>query len=136
MREILEAVGPALELFGWIALLGAVGFFVVARGSRRGHSRWREATCELTELEGQQCLVWSSADGTAHSRALEDIEPRPEGNPGRLYYKEKTPHLIQLEQPRSHARFMLALAWTMLGLWALSNIVPMVMHQMLISAQS
>lgn len=136
MREILEAVGPALELFGWIALVGALAFFVVARVSRNGHSRWLEAACEVTELEGQACLVWASADGTAHSRALEDLEPEPGENPERVYYKEAAPQRIQLDPPRSHARFMLVLAWTMLGLWALSNIVPMVMQQMLISSRA
>ena len=136
MREILAAIGPALELFGWIALVGAIGFFVVARVSRRSQQNWREAPCEITELEGQECLVWTSADGTAHSRAFDELEPVPSGNPDRVYYKVNAPQKIQIEQPRSHVRFMLVLAWTMLGLWALCNVVPLILHQMMISEPS
>lgn len=134
VHEILAALGPALELFGWIALLGAVGFFVMARVSRSVHATWREAPCAVTELEGQQCLVWSSGDGTAHSRALDELDHASAGDPSRVYYKVSAPHRIQLEPPRSHVRFLLALAWSMLVLWALCNIVPLAVQQMLISA--
>lgn len=136
MREILAALGPALELFGWIALFSALGFFVVARVSRKSQQNWREAPCEVTQLEGQACLVWNSADGTAHSRALEELEPAPSAIPDRVYYKVAAPRQIQLEQPRSHVRFMLVLAWSMLALWVLCNVVPMIMHQMTISQAS
>ncbi|MGL3805345.1 hypothetical protein ACSYDW_04550 [Paeniglutamicibacter sp. R2-26] len=136
MREILEATGPALELFGWIALAGAIAFFVVARVSRRGLADWLEAPCEVTVLEGQPCLVWTSSDGTAHSRALDELESVPGRTPEHVYYKAAAPQRIQLEQPRSHARFMLVLAWTMLGLWALCNVVPLVLHQLTISEPS
>lgn len=135
MREILGAVGPALELFGWFALLGAIGFFVVARFSRRGHATWREAPCEVTSLEGQRCLVWNTGDGVAHSRVLADLEHGAELSivPKRVFYKESAPLHIRLVPPRSNVRFMLVLAWTMTALWILSNVVPLIMQQLLIA---
>ena len=135
VREILGAVGPALELFGWFALLGAIGFFVVARISRRGHAAWREAPCEVTSLEGQRCLVWSTEDGVAHSRVLAELEHGEELSiiPQRVFFKQHEPLLIRLVPPRSNVRFMLVLAWTMTALWILSNVVPLIMQQLLIA---
>lgn len=135
MREILGAVGPALELFGWFALFGAIGFFIVARFSRRAHATWREAPCEVTTLEGQRSLVWNTPDGMAHSRAILELSHGEELNiePRRVFYQQHSPLQIRLVPPRSNVRFLLVLAWTMIGLWVLSNVVPLIMQQILIA---
>jgi hypothetical protein len=74
---LLRAIGPALDLLGWIALAGALACFVWAWAARRRHARWAAVEARVTVLEGQLCLVWQTEDGATISRLLEEDDAGP-----------------------------------------------------------
>jgi len=127
VREILAGLGPALELIGWVALLGALGFLIASRAAARHHRAWLPAACRAVELEGQRCLVFEDSGGTAHSVLLEDgaLNPDPGSAPTELYYRPGREHEPRLDRPESHHGTLALAGWVLLGLFALCNVLPL-----------
>lgn len=126
MGDASGSLPPALELIGWLLLAACFGFLFAAQVSRRSLRKWRRAECELMVLEGQPCLVWSTADGTRrstlHEHALTDTAA-----PSVVYYRIGHEQHPQTTAPVSHARMLGAIGWSLLGAWALSNIISVLL---------
>ncbi|MFI8412738.1 hypothetical protein ACIGB6_09700 [Paeniglutamicibacter gangotriensis] len=115
MRDLLISLGPALNLIGWVALIAACGFYAFALAERRRDAGWMSAEYRIAVLEGQDCLVFHTADGTVRSELLVLERPSEPADGSLVYYREDKTGSWQLEKPRSQVRF---LYWTAAGLLA------------------
>ncbi|MBV1778003.1 hypothetical protein KRR55_02605 [Paeniglutamicibacter sp. ABSL32-1] len=128
MQDLLTSLGPALDLIGWVALIAAAGFYAFAVAERRRDAEWKTADYEIAVLEGQECLVFHTADGTIRSELLVLEHPRaPEGK-ALVYYREDKSGSWQLEKPRSNVRFLYWTAAALAAVFALSKVLGIIAH--------
>ena len=128
MQELLRSLGPALDLIGWVALIAAAGFYAFALAERRRDSGWKTADYEIAVLEGQECLVFHTADGTIRSELLVLESPRPPIGEPLVYYREDKTGSWQLEKPRSQVRFLYWTAAALASGFVLSKALGIVAH--------
>ncbi|GAA1858966.1 hypothetical protein GCM10009715_03050 [Paeniglutamicibacter psychrophenolicus] len=128
MQDLLTSLGPALDLIGWVALIAAAGFYGFALAERRRDAEWKTADYEIAMLEGQECLVFHTSDGTVRSELLVLDSPRaPEGQ-ALVYYRDDNTGSWQLEKPRSQVRFLYWTAAALVAGFVLSKVLGIIAH--------
>lgn len=128
MQDLLTSLGPALDLIGWVALIAAAGFYGFALAERRRDAEWKTADYEIAVLEGQECLVFHTSDGTVRSELLVLERPKvPEGE-ALVYYRDDKTGSWQLEKPRSQVRFLYWTAAALVAGFVLSKVLGIVAH--------
>lgn len=128
MQDLLASLSPALDLIGWVALIAAAGFYAFAMAERRRDAGWKSADYEIAVLEGQQCLVFHTSDGTIRSELLVLESPRATVEKARVYYREDKTGSWQLEKPRSQVRFLYWTAAALAAGFVLSKVLGIVAH--------
>ena len=128
MQDLLTSLGPALDLIGWVALIAAAGFYGFALAERRRDAEWKTADYEIAVLEGQECLVFHTSDGTVRSELLVLERPKvPEGE-ALVYYRDDKTGSWQLEKPRSQVRFLYWTAAALVAGFVLSKVLGIIAH--------
>lgn len=126
MQDLLTSLGPALDLIGWVALIAAAGFYAFALAERRRDAGWKTAGYQIAMLEGQECLVFHTADGTIRSELLVLEHPRvPEGD-ALVYYRDDKTGSWQLDKPHSQVRFLYWTAAALVTGFVLSQVLGVV----------
>lgn len=128
MQDLLTSLGPALDLIGWVALIAAAGFYVFALAERRRDAGWKTADYEIATLEGQECLVFHTADGTIRSELLVLERPLHPAGEALVYYREDKTGSWQLEKPHSQVRFLYWTAAALAGGFVLSQVLGVIAH--------
>lgn len=123
MNDFLATAGPALDLLGWLTLLGAVVFFAWAWAAGRGHRRWSVIEARVVTMDGERCLVWESADGTLVARTLaEDQLPGAADADSATVYQLSTSRTHwRTTPPENHAGALRVIGWIMFGIAVLAN---------------
>jgi hypothetical protein len=126
VQDLLTSLGPALDLIGWVALIAAAGFYAFALAERRRDAGWKTAGYQIAMLEGQECLVFHTADGTIRSELLVLEHPRvPEGE-ALVYYRDDKTGSWQLDKPHSQVRFLYWTAAALMAGFVLSQVLGVV----------
>jgi hypothetical protein len=126
VQDLLTSLGPALDLIGWVALIAAAGFYAFALAERRRDAGWKTAGYQIAMLEGQECLVFHTADGTIRSELLVLEHPRvPEGD-ALVYYRDDKTGSWQLDKPHSQVRFLYWTAAALVTGFVLSQVLGVV----------
>ncbi|NKG19574.1 hypothetical protein [Paeniglutamicibacter terrestris] len=128
MQDLLISLGPALNLIGWVALIAAAGFYAFAVAERRRDAEWKSTDYQIAVLEGQECLVFHTADGTIRSELLVLEHPHVPEGAALVYYREDKTGSWQLEKPRSHVRFLYWTAASLLAGFILSKVLGVIAH--------
>jgi hypothetical protein len=126
VRNFWATLGPTLDLLGWIGLAGAVGFLAWAALERRRNRRWTSAACTVVLMEGQECLVWHSPDGTTHSQLLAGPRPPGETAPRVVYFLKGNQQRWQLTAPEDTARPLRLIGLLLAGVCLLANVLGLV----------
>lgn len=125
MREVLQEIGPALEMVGWAAGVPAIALLVTAWILRRHYRRWRPSPAEVRILEGQPCAVWTAPDGTAVSGLLTG-NPAPPGSTVTIYHQDPGWHVWLTHEPPDRSRPIRIAGWALLGVAVLVNALGLV----------
>lgn len=128
MQDLLRSLGPALDLIGWVALIAAAGFYAFALAERRRDAGWKTADYRIAVLEGQECLVFHTADGTIRSELLVLERPHPPEGEALVYYRDDKTGSWQLEKPRSQVRFLYWTAAALAAGFVLSKVLSIIAH--------
>jgi heme A synthase len=122
MRELLETIGPVLEMVGWAAGVPAIALLVTAWVLRRHYRRWRPSPAEVRILEGQPCAVWTAPDGTAVSGLLGE-DAAPPGSMITIYHQDPDWHVWLTHEPPDRSRPIRTAGWVLLVVAVLANVV-------------